>query len=106
MLSFLLGVTVSLAQKLWPGDLTLCFLYSLYSFIPSVQLSNTQTLTELELKWQHWHEECQRYLQDGTFASNPHMESICKVCSCWEQRKLWTKVLDLSLWISGTQCSH
>uniref|UniRef100_A0A8D2PUJ8 Nuclear pore complex protein Nup85 n=1 Tax=Zosterops lateralis melanops TaxID=1220523 RepID=A0A8D2PUJ8_ZOSLA len=42
-------------------------------------LSNTQTLTELELKWQHWHEECQRYLQDGTFASNPHMESICKI---------------------------
>uniref|UniRef100_A0A8C9KWW7 Nuclear pore complex protein Nup85 n=1 Tax=Serinus canaria TaxID=9135 RepID=A0A8C9KWW7_SERCA len=42
-------------------------------------LGNTQTLTELELKWQHWHEECQRYLQDGTFASNPHMESICKI---------------------------
>uniref|UniRef100_A0A7M4E759 Nuclear pore complex protein Nup85 n=1 Tax=Crocodylus porosus TaxID=8502 RepID=A0A7M4E759_CROPO len=42
-------------------------------------LGNTQTLTEMELKWQHWHEECQRYLQDGTFASNPHMESICKI---------------------------
>uniref|UniRef100_A0A8C0E8I3 Nuclear pore complex protein Nup85 n=1 Tax=Bubo bubo TaxID=30461 RepID=A0A8C0E8I3_BUBBB len=42
-------------------------------------LGNTQTLTEMELKWQHWHEECQRYLQDGTFASNSHMESICKI---------------------------
>uniref|UniRef100_A0A803VRA7 Nuclear pore complex protein Nup85 n=1 Tax=Ficedula albicollis TaxID=59894 RepID=A0A803VRA7_FICAL len=42
-------------------------------------IGNTQTLTELELKWQHWHEECQRYLQDGTFASSPHMESICKI---------------------------
>uniref|UniRef100_A0A5F8GIF8 Nuclear pore complex protein Nup85 n=1 Tax=Monodelphis domestica TaxID=13616 RepID=A0A5F8GIF8_MONDO len=41
---------------------------------------NTQTLTELELKWQHWHEECERHLQDGTFASNPHLESLCKVC--------------------------
>uniref|UniRef100_A0A8B9XZ31 Nuclear pore complex protein Nup85 n=1 Tax=Bos mutus grunniens TaxID=30521 RepID=A0A8B9XZ31_BOSMU len=40
---------------------------------------NTQTLTELELRWQHWHEECERHLQDGTFASNPHLESLCKV---------------------------
>ncbi|XP_044529316.1 nuclear pore complex protein Nup85 isoform X2 [Gracilinanus agilis] len=40
---------------------------------------NTQTLTELELKWQHWHEECERHLQDGTFASNPHLESLCKI---------------------------
>uniref|UniRef100_A0A8C9ESI5 Nuclear pore complex protein Nup85 n=1 Tax=Pavo cristatus TaxID=9049 RepID=A0A8C9ESI5_PAVCR len=42
-------------------------------------VGNTQTLTEMELKWQHWHEECQRYLQDGTFASSSHMESICKI---------------------------
>ncbi|XP_069337804.1 nuclear pore complex protein Nup85 isoform X2 [Eulemur rufifrons] len=40
---------------------------------------NTQTLTELELKWQHWHEECERHLQDGTFASSPHLESLCKI---------------------------
>lgn len=59
-------------------DLTWCFLYFMY--LISVQLGNTQTLTEMELKWQHWHEECQRYLQDGTFASSSHMESICKVC--------------------------
>uniref|UniRef100_A0A8V5HHJ5 Nuclear pore complex protein Nup85 n=1 Tax=Melopsittacus undulatus TaxID=13146 RepID=A0A8V5HHJ5_MELUD len=42
-------------------------------------LNNMQTLTEMELKWQHWHEECQRYLQNGTFASSSHMESICKI---------------------------
>ncbi|XP_014809475.1 PREDICTED: nuclear pore complex protein Nup85 isoform X1 [Calidris pugnax] len=47
--------------------------------MPMPSLGNTQTLTEMELKWQHWHEECQRYLQDGTFASNSHMESICKI---------------------------
>uniref|UniRef100_A0A673VP13 Nuclear pore complex protein Nup85 n=1 Tax=Suricata suricatta TaxID=37032 RepID=A0A673VP13_SURSU len=40
---------------------------------------NTQTLTELELKWQHWHEECERHLQDGTFASSPHLECLCKI---------------------------
>uniref|UniRef100_A0A8C9K3X2 Nuclear pore complex protein Nup85 n=1 Tax=Panthera tigris altaica TaxID=74533 RepID=A0A8C9K3X2_PANTA len=40
---------------------------------------NTQTLTELELKWQHWHEECERHLQDGTFASSPRLESLCKI---------------------------
>lgn len=38
----------------------------------------------MELKWQHWHDECQRFLQDGTFASNPHMETICKVCGILE----------------------
>ncbi|NXX80533.1 NUP85 protein, partial [Urocolius indicus] len=47
--------------------------------MPVPSLGNTQTLTEMELKWQHWHEECQRYLQDGTFASDPRMESICKI---------------------------
>uniref|UniRef100_A0A8D2LE44 Nuclear pore complex protein Nup85 n=1 Tax=Varanus komodoensis TaxID=61221 RepID=A0A8D2LE44_VARKO len=40
---------------------------------------NTQTLTEMELKWQHWHEECQRFLKDGTFASHPHLETLCKI---------------------------
>ncbi|XP_075702838.1 nuclear pore complex protein Nup85 isoform X2 [Rhinoderma darwinii] len=40
---------------------------------------NSQTLTEFELKWQHWREECERHLQCGTFSSSPHMEFICKV---------------------------
>ncbi|XP_052513464.1 nuclear pore complex protein Nup85 isoform X2 [Budorcas taxicolor] len=47
--------------------------------MPVLSPGNTQTLTELELRWQHWHEECERHLQDGTFASNPHLESLCKV---------------------------
>ncbi|XP_010814825.1 nuclear pore complex protein Nup85 isoform X1 [Bos taurus] len=47
--------------------------------MPILSPGNTQTLTELELRWQHWHEECERHLQDGTFASNPHLESLCKV---------------------------
>lgn len=46
---------------------------------PVPQPGNTQTLTELELKWQHWREECERHLQDNTFAANPHLESLCKV---------------------------
>jgi nuclear pore complex protein Nup85 len=45
----------------------------------SPQPGNTQTLTELELKWQHWREECERHLQDNTFAANPRLESLCKV---------------------------
>uniref|UniRef100_A0A8B9CEP2 Nuclear pore complex protein Nup85 n=2 Tax=Anser TaxID=8842 RepID=A0A8B9CEP2_9AVES len=60
-------------------------------------LGNTQTLTELELKWQHWHEECQRYLRDGTFASNPHMESICKILAGDENAMLEKKEL-LTTW--------
>ncbi|VFV45907.1 nuclear pore complex protein nup85 [Lynx pardinus] len=47
--------------------------------MPVLSPGNTQTLTELELKWQHWHEECERHLQDGTFASSPHLESLCKI---------------------------
>nr|KAF6457934.1 nucleoporin 85 [Rousettus aegyptiacus] len=47
--------------------------------MPVLSPGNTQTLTELELKWQHWHEECERHLQDSTFASSPHLESLCKI---------------------------
>lgn len=43
------------------------------------QPGNTQTLTELELKWQHWHEQCDRHLQDGTFDASPRLEMLCKV---------------------------
>lgn len=38
-----------------------------------------QTLTEFDVKWRHWHEEVDRYLQDNSFASNKHLEIICKV---------------------------
>ncbi|XP_040845625.1 nuclear pore complex protein Nup85 isoform X2 [Ochotona curzoniae] len=58
---------------------------------------NTQTLTELELKWQHWHEECERHLQDGTFASSPHLESLCKIMLGDEAALLEQKEL-LSNW--------
>ncbi|KAK2507364.1 hypothetical protein MC885_012710 [Smutsia gigantea] len=47
--------------------------------MPVLSPGSTQTLTELELKWQHWHEECEQHLQDGTFASSPHLESLCKI---------------------------
>ncbi|XP_006199439.1 nuclear pore complex protein Nup85 [Vicugna pacos] len=61
--------------------------------MPVLSPGNTQTLTELELKWQHWHEECERHLQDGTFASSPHLESLCKImlgdeAALLEQKKL------------------
>uniref|UniRef100_A0A3Q3GYW7 Nuclear pore complex protein Nup85 n=1 Tax=Labrus bergylta TaxID=56723 RepID=A0A3Q3GYW7_9LABR len=36
----------------------------------------TQTLTEFDVKWRHWHEEVDRCLQDNSFASNPHLELI------------------------------
>ncbi|KAM8946149.1 nuclear pore complex protein Nup85 isoform 2-T2 [Pelodytes ibericus] len=47
--------------------------------MPILKSSGAQTLTEFELKWQHWREECTRYLESGTFSSNQHMESVCKV---------------------------
>ncbi|XP_007185720.2 nuclear pore complex protein Nup85 isoform X2 [Balaenoptera acutorostrata] len=65
--------------------------------MPVLSPGNTQTLTELELKWQHWHEECERHLQDGTFASSPHLESLCKVMLGEEAALLEQKGL-LSTW--------
>ncbi|XP_057630542.1 nuclear pore complex protein Nup85 [Chionomys nivalis] len=47
--------------------------------MPILSPGNTQTLTELELKWQHWREECERHLQDSTFAASSRLESLCKI---------------------------
>ncbi|XP_010770143.1 nuclear pore complex protein Nup85 [Notothenia coriiceps] len=38
-----------------------------------------QTLTEYDVKWRHWHEEVDRCLQDNSFASNKHLEIICRI---------------------------
>ncbi|XP_060146463.1 nuclear pore complex protein Nup85 isoform X2 [Globicephala melas] len=65
--------------------------------MPVLSPGNTQTLTELELKWQHWHEGCERHLQDGTFASSPHLESLCKIMLGDEAALLEQKEL-LSNW--------
>ncbi|XP_041431608.1 nuclear pore complex protein Nup85 isoform X1 [Xenopus laevis] len=47
--------------------------------MPMLHTGGTQTLTEFELKWQHWREECERHLHNGTFSSNVHMEAVCRV---------------------------
>ncbi|XP_040124404.1 nuclear pore complex protein Nup85 isoform X2 [Ictidomys tridecemlineatus] len=65
--------------------------------MPILSPGNTQTLTELELKWQHWREECERHLQDGTFASSPRLESLCKIMLGDEAALLEQKEL-LSNW--------
>uniref|UniRef100_A0A671Q0B3 Nuclear pore complex protein Nup85 n=1 Tax=Sinocyclocheilus anshuiensis TaxID=1608454 RepID=A0A671Q0B3_9TELE len=57
----------------------------------------TQTLTEFEVKWRHWHEECDRCLQENTFASNRHLETICKILVGDEDTLLEQKEL-LSTW--------
>ncbi|KAG8446152.1 hypothetical protein GDO86_013854 [Hymenochirus boettgeri] len=41
--------------------------------------SGSQTLTEFELKWQQWREECERHLQNGTFSPCSEMETVCKI---------------------------
>uniref|UniRef100_A0A8C9PD18 Nuclear pore complex protein Nup85 n=1 Tax=Spermophilus dauricus TaxID=99837 RepID=A0A8C9PD18_SPEDA len=65
--------------------------------MPILSPGNTQTLTELELKWQHWREECERHVQDGTFASSPRLESLCKIMLGDEATLLEQKEL-LSNW--------
>ncbi|KAF7686403.1 nuclear pore complex protein Nup85 [Silurus meridionalis] len=52
---------------------------SLLHKMPVFNPGSTQTLTEFDMKWRHWHEECDRCLQDNSFASNRQLETICKV---------------------------
>uniref|UniRef100_A0A8C1ZWE2 Nuclear pore complex protein Nup85 n=1 Tax=Cyprinus carpio TaxID=7962 RepID=A0A8C1ZWE2_CYPCA len=59
--------------------------------------TGTQTLTEFDVKWRHWHEECDRCLQDNTFASNRHLETIVKILVGDEDTILEQKEL-LSTW--------
>uniref|UniRef100_A0A668VFC3 Nuclear pore complex protein Nup85 n=1 Tax=Oreochromis aureus TaxID=47969 RepID=A0A668VFC3_OREAU len=52
---------------------------TLLSKMPFYNPGGTQTLTEFDVKWRHWHEEVDRCLQDNSFASNRHLEVICKI---------------------------
>ncbi|XP_078063807.1 nuclear pore complex protein Nup85 [Mustelus asterias] len=39
----------------------------------------SQSVTEFELKWRHWQEECERCLKEGTFASSGELLLICQI---------------------------
>uniref|UniRef100_A0A8C1LFV7 Nuclear pore complex protein Nup85 n=1 Tax=Cyprinus carpio TaxID=7962 RepID=A0A8C1LFV7_CYPCA len=65
--------------------------------MPIFNPTGTQTLTEFDVKWRHWHEECDRCLQDNTFASNRHLETIVKILVGDEDTILEQKEL-LSTW--------
>lgn len=81
-----------------PASVKMCkILDELMKKMPVISPNNSQTLTEMELKWQHWHEECQRFQQDGTFASNQHMETLCKILLGDENTLLEKKDL-MSTW--------
>lgn len=47
--------------------------------MPFYNPGGTQTLTEFDVKWRHWHQEVDRCLQDNSFASNQHLEIICRI---------------------------
>ncbi|KAJ7989749.1 hypothetical protein DPEC_G00307750 [Dallia pectoralis] len=65
--------------------------------MPIFNPSGAQTLTEFDVKWRHWHEEVDRCLQDQSFASNHHLEVICKILVGDEDVLLEHKEL-LSTW--------
>lgn len=69
----------------------------LLSKMPFYNPGGTQTLTEFDVKWRHWHEEVDRCLQDNSFASNKHLELICKILVGDEDTLLEHKEL-LSTW--------
>ncbi|XP_040918719.1 nuclear pore complex protein Nup85 [Toxotes jaculatrix] len=70
---------------------------TLLSKMPFYNPGGTQTLTEFDVKWRHWHEEVDRCLQDSSFASNQHLELICKILVGDEDTLLAHKEL-LSTW--------
>ncbi|XP_019958450.1 nuclear pore complex protein Nup85 [Paralichthys olivaceus] len=70
---------------------------TLLSKMPFYNPGGTQTLTEFDVKWRHWHEEVDRCLQDSSFASNQHLEIICKILVGDEDTLLAHKEL-LSTW--------
>ncbi|XP_070838064.1 nuclear pore complex protein Nup85 [Chaetodon trifascialis] len=70
---------------------------TLLSKMPFYNPGGTQTLTEFDVKWRHWHEEVDRCLQDNSFASNKHLELICKILVGDEDTLLEHKEL-LSTW--------
>nr|XP_046270883.1 nuclear pore complex protein Nup85 [Scatophagus argus] len=70
---------------------------TLLSKMPFYNPGGTQTLTEFDVKWRHWHEEVDRCLQDNSFSSNKHLELICKILVGDEDTLLEHKEL-LSTW--------
>ncbi|CAL1588448.1 unnamed protein product [Knipowitschia caucasica] len=70
---------------------------TLLSKMPFFNPSGSQTLTEFDVKWRHWHEEVDRCLQDNSFASSQHLETICKILAGDEDTLLEHKDL-LSTW--------
>ncbi|XP_062307845.1 nuclear pore complex protein Nup85 isoform X2 [Osmerus eperlanus] len=70
---------------------------NLLTKMPIYNPGGTQTLTEFDVKWRHWHEEVDRCIQDNSFASNPHLEVICKILVGDEDILLEHKEL-LSTW--------
>ncbi|TNN69321.1 Nuclear pore complex protein Nup85 [Liparis tanakae] len=70
---------------------------NLLSKMPFYNPGGTQTLTEFDVKWRHWHGEVNRCLQDNSFASNKHLDIICKIIVGDEDTLLEHKEL-LSTW--------
>ncbi|RXM34225.1 Nuclear pore complex protein Nup85 [Acipenser ruthenus] len=70
---------------------------SLMKKMPVFNPVGSQTLTEFDLKWRHWHEECELHLQDGSFSSNSNLETICKILLGHEETLLNQKE-QLSTW--------
>lgn len=52
---------------------------TLLAKMPFYNPGGAQTLTEFDVKWRHWHGEVDRCLQENSFASNQHLELVCKI---------------------------
>uniref|UniRef100_A0A3B3QM11 Nuclear pore complex protein Nup85 n=1 Tax=Paramormyrops kingsleyae TaxID=1676925 RepID=A0A3B3QM11_9TELE len=52
---------------------------TLLTKMPVYSPGGTQTQTEFDVRWRQWHQECNRCLEDGSFASYSQLELICRI---------------------------
>ena len=43
------------------------------------QLFRGNSVSEFEMKWRHWKDDCERRLEEGEFATNRNLETIARV---------------------------
>nr|XP_002128240.1 nuclear pore complex protein Nup85-like isoform X2 [Ciona intestinalis] len=47
--------------------------------MPVFSYHQGQSISEFEIKWQHWQAECVKRLKDGDFDTKPELKTICRI---------------------------
>jgi len=57
------------------------FLFSQSSFVAETlqQLFRGNSVSEFDMKWRHWRDDCERRLEAGEFATSPNLDIMARV---------------------------